>query len=286
MIETQSKQVDKKGIIAFIAITFGFTWPLLFVLWMRNLSLVDKHPLYASMPLSLAMFTPAISAYIVREYISPEDQDNAGLKVGEWKYYLQSYFAFPILFGVVYTLTALFVSAPEPNTLHSGVWGEIKINASLGKFAYIAILMSLTTGPITNGLHAFGQEFGWRGYLLQKLLPLGKRNALIISSAVAGVWYGPFVFLGLHFADKSLAGVLMFATLITLLGICLGHLRLISGSLLVTSFAHGVFNAQFYGAWSVLFPDINHYTGGITGIPGILVFLVLAVIVLLKNKQQ
>ncbi|WP_048106776.1 CPBP family intramembrane glutamic endopeptidase [Methanosarcina barkeri] len=36
---------------------------------------------------------------------------------------------------------------------------------------------------------AFGEEFGWRGYSLPKLLPLERKKALIISSIIWGLWH-------------------------------------------------------------------------------------------------
>ena len=68
----------------------------------------------------------------------------------------------------------------------------------------------------------------------------------------------------------------MFLILITLIGIYFGYLRLTSGSTVVAAWAHGVFNSQSYGIWIVLFPEVNKFIGGLTGIFGLIVFAALA----------
>jgi membrane protease YdiL (CAAX protease family) len=37
----------------------------------------------------------------------------------------------------------------------------------------------------------FGEEYGWRGYLLPKLLPLGELRASLLVGVIWGVWHFP-----------------------------------------------------------------------------------------------
>jgi membrane protease YdiL (CAAX protease family) len=89
------------------------------------------------------------------------------------------------------------------------------------------IFTTLTFAPIINTVFAFGEELGWRGYLLPALLPLGKIKALIISSVIWGLWHVPFVILlGMHYGEQNLLGALMFLSIVTLVGIYIGYLRI------------------------------------------------------------
>ena len=38
-----------------------------------------------------------------------------------------------------------------------------------------------------------GEEFGWRSYLLQKLRPLGRWNALLLSGIFWSLWHAPLL---------------------------------------------------------------------------------------------
>jgi hypothetical protein len=79
--------------------------------------------------------------------------------------------------------------------------------------------------------------------------------------------------LGFHYPEKRLDGILLFTAIATLLGIYIGYLRLVSGSVLLASFAHGLFNSQFYGVWTVAFPGVDPLVGGMSGLTGALALL-------------
>ncbi|MFQ5432217.1 MAG: type II CAAX prenyl endopeptidase Rce1 family protein [Nitrospinota bacterium] len=280
------QKLDVRGIAMYLLLTFGITYSVIFLLWLNGFSLGGKHPLYANMALAFIMFLPAISAYIVREYVTGEKQSDAGFSAGPFKYYIQVYFLIPALFVIVYGLTAVFIQAPDFASYYTLHTAEGNFEVPIVQLVTGVILTTFLTAPLVNSLHAFGQEFGWRGFLLPKLLPLGKRKALVISGAIWGLWYGPFVFVGLHYSDNLLQGAVMFTVFTMVLGIYIGYLRLVSGSVFLASFAHGVFNAQFYGPWKPFFPGLDLYLGGITGILGIAVFLVLAVWILFRSLPR
>jgi membrane protease YdiL (CAAX protease family) len=49
----------------------------------------------------------------------------------------------------------------------------------------------------------FGEEYGCRGYLLPKLLPLGEVKAAVIVGLIWGLWHAPLLLAGLNFADVN-----------------------------------------------------------------------------------
>jgi membrane protease YdiL (CAAX protease family) len=110
---------------------------------------------------------------------------------------------------------------------------------------------------------------------------LGESEALIISGLVWGLWHVPFVLLlGYHYPEHRAEGALLFTAIVILLGIYVGYLRLASGSTVLAAFAHGMFNSQFYGAWQLIFPNVDPILGGMTGLTGAAVLLPLAAVAL------
>src|SRR5436305_814196 len=56
---------------------------------------------------------------------------------------------------------------------------------------------------------AFGEQWGWRGYLLPRLLPLGQWPALLLSGAIWGLWHAPVILLGYNYPQHPILGVLV-----------------------------------------------------------------------------
>ncbi len=59
----------------------------------------------------------------------------------------------------------------------------------------ISIVLAFTLGILFNMIFTFGEEFGWRGYLLPRLSPLGGISAAIMTGVIWGVWHAPVIVL-------------------------------------------------------------------------------------------
>ncbi len=278
--------IDRKGLFWFLLITFIPTIFAALVLWIRGFSLVGEPSLIAQYAITGVMFFPGIAAFIVRKYITRESFSDAGLKLGEWKPYLKAYIFIPIVFLITYIITAIFIAKPDFTLILFSQRYALEVPLAALSIIIGVVLASLTVAPIINSIPAFGEEFGWRGYLLPKLLPLGKLKALLLSGIIWGFWHVPFIlFLGMHYGENRILGSITFIVVVILLGVYIGYLRLTSGSVILASFAHGVFNAQFYGVWQLIFPHINPLLGGMTGLTGVFVLSLVAFWILMKQKS-
>ena len=135
--------------------------------------------------------------------------------------------------------------------------------------------VTLFVAPFVNGLVAFGEELGWRGYLLPKLLPLGRLRAHLLLGVIWSLWHLPLVLVGFMYPGHPLAGVLAFTVLTTGFGTYLDELTLRHRSSILAGWAHGVFNSQRLGVWALLFPDVHPLLGGFAGILGLCTWLLL-----------
>jgi membrane protease YdiL (CAAX protease family) len=62
-------------------------------------------------------------------------------------------------------------------------WSEV------GWLVYLMLMLkTLPNLPFT-----LGEEYGWRGYLLPRLLPLGEIRATLLVSLIWGPWHVPFL---------------------------------------------------------------------------------------------
>ncbi len=138
--------------------------------------------------------------------------------------------------------------------------------------AMLAILsvFAVTLAPFVNVPFALGEELGWRGFLLPKLMPLGQWKAILLSGAIWGFWHAPTTFLhGHNFPRHPCLGVPVMIVGCTLLGAILAWLYLNTRSPWVAALGHGAVNASPGLAMHFLKPGFDTALGGlILGVAG------------------
>jgi hypothetical protein len=156
-----------------------------------------------SSPLALILvrcinFMPALATLVVARWISPlpATRRTTGLRWGA----RGSRWVLPWLFGMV-GMTALTLAAPFTGALLGRYALDLQLfsgfraflasigqpvpQGSIAPFVWQAVL-SLPLQTLMFAPLAFGEEWGWRGYLLPRLLPLGQWRALLVSGVIWG----------------------------------------------------------------------------------------------------
>ena len=125
---------------------------------------------------------------------------------------------------------------------------------------------------VTIVTFAAAEEIAFRGYLLPRLLQLGRNTALAITGLVHAGWHLPLILLtSLYHADGHRLIILpLFVATIVAAGFVYGDLRIATGSIWPASIAHGVHNAS-WGALAALTVNsspvlVNEYLAGDTGV--------------------
>jgi membrane protease YdiL (CAAX protease family) len=173
-----------KGVLAYLLLAFGLAWSTIFVArLLLGLSLENS---LVQIPIA---FSPAISAVIVRRWITREGFGDAGLalhlKSGR-AYYLVAWLLPLIVIGVVIGLaTALGIARPELSRLDTLFPGM-----PLPGWAGLPVLMGV---PILVMPLFLGEEFGWRGYLQIRLLNHSLLKAAIATGFIWAVWHIPSI---------------------------------------------------------------------------------------------
>lgn len=138
--------------------------------------------------------------------------------------------------------------------------GDLPVEQALGGVPlWVAVavtpLNALVGGVLNVVLGAFGEEWGWRGWLLPKLRPLGTWPALLGSGALWGIWHAPLILLGHNYPDAPVLGVFLFLPFCMLWGVLHGWTRLITGSVWPAALMHGTLNAS--GGFTVMLHDAD-----------------------------
>ena len=93
---------------------------------------------------------------------------------------------------------------------------------------------------LPNVLFTFGEEYGWRGYLLPRLLPLSEIRATLLVALIWGPWHVPLLLAGLNYpgVDPWLAILVFLFTVVALSFAYTWFYVASSGSVLVVALLH------------------------------------------------
>ena len=262
--------IDRKGIGTFLVLTFGITFVYEGCLIGSGMSMnfgfasaAPMPPAYAPLLVGLTMWIPAVSTAIVVKFITKEGFALTNFRVGALKPYAVSALVIPAAFAVIYALTWLVgLATPDwqlQGLRHTLVAKGIDTSSLTEPRLLLPAIVcaSLVIGPAVNGLFGFGEEFGWRGYLLPKLMPLGKWTAYALVGIIWGLWHAPLILAGFNYPGFPVLGVLGMIGMTTTFGIYLNEMTLRHRSSILAGWMHGAFNSQFYGLWRILFPMLT-----------------------------
>ena len=208
------------------------------------------------------------------------------------KPYLFSALIIPVVFIITYLLTwALGLGSPDWQLtsffeLIASTGADMSTAPSPSLILLLLFVISVFAAPFINSIAAFGEEWGWRGYLLPRLMPLGKWKAYLIVGVIWGLWHAPMIAVGFNYPGTPVLGIVMMVLLTTALGIFINEMTLHYQSAILAGWIHGVFNSQAYGIWRMLlFSGTNPVLGGITGLVGIAVITLMGLITMRRLKN-
>ena len=290
----ESAQVStKKRLIIFIVITFIIAWT--FFLMLRFLD-IPYGQMNSIIYLIAAMFAPTLGNILTR-LITKEGFKNMYLRPnfkGHVKAYLLIFFMPSILLfisGAVYFLimpNMLDRDLTAINQLVSMKGGGISVQTII-----IALVLQIVfAGPIINLIPTLGEELGWRGYLLPKLQEyFSDKKAVIITGVIWGLWHAPIIAMGHNYGTDYWAypwtGILGMVIFCVVLGIIEGYFTIKLKSAIPAAMIHSTVNAG--AGLPVYFAKSGYNTllgPAITGIIGIIPFLILAIILFIQIGKK
>lgn len=195
----------------------------------------------------LIMIFPALVAIILRLAFA-DGFRNSGFRFGKAKNYF-------IMLGIIFAFVVLSI------LLNAIIWGKSPdwrlktvgmqdlqlLGNSVSPFVFW-LFQFLIVGMVANLtfpiIMMFGEEYGWRSYLLQNLLPLGFWKANLITGSVWGLWHAPVILMGYNYGYYNVIGVFMFVVVCILLGTFFNYMYIRGNSVILVSAAHGWFNGM------------------------------------------
>lgn len=109
----------------------------------------------------------------------------------------------------------------------------------------LAVVGGLVAGVSVNGLLAFGEEYGWRGYLWEQLEQRGRLGTILTVGVLWGLWHAPLIAIaGFNYPEHRFQGVLAMIVFAVAASWPLDELRRASGSAVAPAVLHGAINGS------------------------------------------
>ncbi|RLM56793.1 CPBP family intramembrane metalloprotease [Halobellus sp. Atlit-31R] len=229
--EQREGRVDTGRLARFFGALVALVLGVVAVAYVADVRLVAIAPLY--------MFTPAVAA-AATVFTTDVSAREVGVRVGRLRWHGLAAVSVLVLVGAA---LALSIAAPgialDPD---ANPTPGIPLPAGpLGVVALVALTLGL--GATVNAVFAFGEEFGWRGYLLWELAPLGFWRASAVVGVCWGLWHAPIVLDGYNYPSFPLVGVVAMTAATVAFAPLYTYVVVRARSVLAAAVFHGVFNA-------------------------------------------
>ncbi len=259
---TGSDELETRRVALFLAVAFGVAWAVGAYIYATG-GLAGSQTLVSGVPVSRAMvllatgymWAPAVANLVTRA-ATGEGWDGLRLRPhlrAGWPYWVAAWVGPTVLTLLGAALYfAVFPGHYDPTL--STLRGMLDEAAAAGAplpfgpwgLAALQVAQAVVLAPVINSLFTFGEEFGWRAYLLPKLLPLGPRRAMVALGVVWGVWHWPVIAMGynygLGYPGAPWLGMVAMVWFTFVVGTFLGWVTLREGSVWPAVVGHAAVN--------------------------------------------
>lgn len=303
--------MNTKRILIFLGFAFGIPWGAALLLY---LTMGSDNLLQAATAANTIFITTPALANLATRLITKEGWKHLWLWPNfrrGWRIYLAAWLLPLLAVCVGGTIFYLFFPQsfdPGFSVLRQLLASTPALAASPWTAMLVITLQSMIIGLTINGLASIGEEFGWRAYLLPKLVerftgaepisgPMedpsgsdlfaaGARKAALLVGVIWGVWHWPLFFMTASL-DPSFTPLfpLIYLVFTCSLSVLLSWVTLRSGSVWPASIGHGTINGTSGLAGYLLKGTANPVLGpGPTGLIGGLGYIALALVLLINRK--
>jgi membrane protease YdiL (CAAX protease family) len=235
---------------------------------------------------AIYMFVPMISVIIVKKLIFKEKLRSnlqISFKINTW--FFAAWLIMPLITfgalgisllfpGVAYNpemtgLAERFASMTTPEQVE-----QMKTQIATLPVSPVWLILAggLFAGITINGLAAFGEELGWRGFLLYQFRNMSFAKASILIGAIWGIWHAPLILMGHNYPQHPYFGVFMMVVLCIIITPIVMYFTIKAKSVIAAAILHGTMNAT---ATISIIPVTggNDLLVGMTGVAGMIAML-------------
>lgn len=243
-----NQKAEIKRLLIYLILAFALAWAVFFAFILTGHRWDGSNPNLESFT-SLGMLAPFLAHILTRmltgEGFAMTGRDSMMLGISfknkKWFFFLFAMVVPWIYFEIGHALNFLVY----PEIFNPDGYRQFGISKDMVVFVPI---VSILQGTLIS-FAAFGEEGGWRGYMMPKLMKLmGTKKAVFAGGIIWGLWHVPLTCVGHNFGTDypgfPYLGILVMCMSSTTLGIALTYITVKSGSVWPAAIMHAVNNAN------------------------------------------
>jgi len=277
MVQNFFKRPQHKTLI-FLILTIGISYLLAALFYLAG---IPYSSIYGIIFAVTYMFVPAISTLVVEKLIHKANIVEPlfiSFKFNKW--FIISWLLPPLLAFLTFAISLLF-----PNVSYSpGMEGMFtrfasmltpeqmeQMRSSMDKLPvhpiWITLAHGIFAGLTVNAIAGFGEELGWRGFLVRQFGNMHFIKASLLIGLIWGIWHAPIILMGHNYPEHSRTGVVMMTIWCILLSPLFLYILIKTKSVIAASMMHGILNGTA-GIAIMLVQGGNDLIVGLTGLAG------------------
>lgn len=284
-----------KRIGLFIGLTFTLSWLIIATFIVLGGKWGTLHALITAI---IIMFMPMTSTILVQKVIYKQPLKRPlGISFKLNKWWLVAWLLPPLIalttIGVSLLIPGVTLS-PEMTGFYERFRGILspqqiqQIKEQMESLPihpfWIALIQGLYAAVTINAVIGFGEELGWRGFLLKELSHMNFWKASTIIGIIWGIWHAPLILQGHNYPQHPQIGIIMMTLFCLLLSPIFTYITIKSKSIIAAAILHGSINATT-GLPIMITKGGNDLTTGVTGIPGLTILLAINILIYILNPS-
>ena len=250
---------------------------------------------YTGMPATIMavvyMFIPMVAAIIVENgvYKNPITQTlNISFKLNYW--FLVAWLITPLISFLAIGIALLYPDvsySPEMTDMFKRFEDLMspeemeKMKEQMDQLpvhpVWLALAQGLLAGVTVNAVAGFGEELGWRGFLLKQFKEMHFFKASLIIGIVWGIWHAPLILMGHNYPAHPVIGVFMMTLWCILLTPMFLYITVKAKSVIAAAVLHGTLNGTS-GIAIMVIDGGNDLLTGVSGLAGMSALLIITAV--------
>jgi len=204
---------------------------------------------------------------------------STGLAGGKWQVWLLYGLGLVAFYGLQTYLNYIF-KLGQVVDLKTAIPQLAVANLPSAALMLIIALNTVIIGPFLGLIIAFGEEYGWRGYLQTELTRLGRIRGVFLLGVIWGIWHWPVIWMGYNYPGQPILGSIAMVVVCIILAYFFAYTVFKSNGIWAAAYLHALNNQSLsFFAMTMVMPTSMLYSFGM-GLPSLAIGAIIVLLLL------